>query len=49
MEDFFYMLAGKKLVEEPALVLSILREYIMNPAEGPNFAVTAGLKQFYGQ
>jgi len=46
MEKFFRMLVGNKPVTEPLEVLSILRQYMMDPEKGVDQAVRAGTADY---
>jgi hypothetical protein len=46
MEGFFRMMVGNKPVTEPLEVLSILRQYMMNPEMGVECAVQAGEEDY---
>jgi hypothetical protein len=46
MEEFFYVLAGDKLLREPVEVMAILRQFIMCPDKGPEAAVAAGHRDY---
>jgi hypothetical protein len=46
MEKFFRLLVGDKLLEEPAKVLSILRQHMMHPDRAPEENARAGHRDF---
>jgi len=46
MEGFFRMIVGDKTLTEPLEVLSILRQYMMAPERGVEYAVWAGQKDY---
>jgi len=46
MEKFFLLLVGDKLLDEPAQVLSVLRQAILHPDRDPEENARAGIRDF---